>query len=166
MIDWLKIVAFSVASAVFYGILHDMVTAHVAVEYFTIAHPPVFPTTQPFWLAIGWGIIATWWMGLTLGIILACSAQLGARPKLGLDKLRPRIFALLATMAGSALLAGLLGTSIQALGYNAIGFWSEEISPDRQARFAFAIWAHTTSYVVGGLGGLVLCGNVIRERRR
>ena len=54
-----KIVAFCIAAAVVYGILHDQVTAHVCVEYFTIAHPPVFPTESPFWLAVGWGIIAT-----------------------------------------------------------------------------------------------------------
>ena len=59
MLEALKIVAFSVLCAVVFGILHDQVTAHVAVEYFTIAHPLVFPTEEPFWLAIGWGIIAT-----------------------------------------------------------------------------------------------------------
>ena len=164
--DWLKIVAFSVVCAVLYGILHDMVTAHVAVEYFTIAHPPVFPTTQPFWLAIGWGIIATWWMGLGLGVILACSSRLGLRPKLDLVNLRPRIFALVGTMLVAALLSGLIGMSLQALGQNVIGYWSEEISPQRQVRFAFALWAHTASYLVGGLGGLILCGTVFRQRQR
>ena len=42
--EYVKIVAFCVAAAIAYGILHDQVTAHLCVEYFTIAHPPVFHT--------------------------------------------------------------------------------------------------------------------------
>ena len=77
----LKIVLFATLAAVCYGILHDQVTAHLCVEYFTIAHPPVFPTESPFWLAIGWGIIATWWVGLRLGVLLAVAARFGAKPE-------------------------------------------------------------------------------------
>ena len=77
----LKIVLFATLAAVCYGILHDQVTAHLCVEYFTIAHPPVFPTESPFWLAIGWGIIATWWVGLPLGVLLAVAARFGAKPE-------------------------------------------------------------------------------------
>lgn len=54
-----KIVSFAVLVAILYGVLHDQITAHLAVEYFTVAHAPVFPTTSPFLLALGWGVIAT-----------------------------------------------------------------------------------------------------------
>ena len=87
-LETIKIVAFATAAAIVYGILHDQVTAHVCVEYFTIAHPPVFPTESPFLLAIGWGVIATWWVGMPLGILLAATARIGRRPKLGLSELR------------------------------------------------------------------------------
>ena len=63
----LKIIALCIFSAVLYGILHDQVTARVCVEYFTIGHPPVFATESPTLLAIGWGIIATWWGRAVLG---------------------------------------------------------------------------------------------------
>lgn len=54
-----KIVFFCVLAAVVYGLLHDQVTAHLCVEYFSVAHPPVFHTGSPFLLALGWGVIAT-----------------------------------------------------------------------------------------------------------
>src|SRR3954447_21182280 len=76
------IVLLSIASAVAYGILHDQVTARLCVEYFTIGHPPVFPTESPTLLALGWGTIATWWCGLILGVPLALIARAGSRPKL------------------------------------------------------------------------------------
>ena len=37
----------SIFAAIAYGILHDLVTAHVFAEYFTIGHPPVFHTDDP-----------------------------------------------------------------------------------------------------------------------
>ena len=88
--ELVKIVLLSVLSAVVYGILHDQVTARVCVEYFTIGHPPVFPTDSPTWLAFGWGVIATWWAGLFLGLPAAIACRVGALPKLdAADLLRP-----------------------------------------------------------------------------
>ncbi|MEX0794660.1 MAG: hypothetical protein WD045_16100 [Pirellulaceae bacterium] len=75
--QFLLIIALSIASAVIYGILHDQITARVCVEYFTIGHPPVFNTEAPTLLGLGWGIIATWWVGLILGVGLAMVARIG-----------------------------------------------------------------------------------------
>ena len=50
-----KILILSVAAAIAYGIVHDQVTAHLCVEYFTIGHPPVFPTQNPTLLAFAQG---------------------------------------------------------------------------------------------------------------
>jgi hypothetical protein len=75
------IVVLCVLAAVTYGILHDQVTARVCVEYFTIGHPPIFGTDDPTLLALGWGVLATWWVGVMLGVPLAVVARLGKRPK-------------------------------------------------------------------------------------
>lgn len=64
----LSIVLMCVATAVGYGIAHDQVTARICIEYFTVGHPPVFGTDDPTLLGIGWSIIATWWVGLLLGV--------------------------------------------------------------------------------------------------
>jgi hypothetical protein len=77
----LAIIGLSIAAAIVYGILHDQVTARVCVEYFTIGHPPVFPTADPTLLGLGWGALATWWVGLLLGVLLAVVSRGGSRPK-------------------------------------------------------------------------------------
>lgn len=167
MLEALKIVAFSIFCAVIYGILHDQVTAHVAVEYFTIAHPPVFPTIEPFWLAIGWGIIATWWVGLILGTLLAFCARLGSWPRMELKSLKRPISVLMIVSGSLAMLAGLSGWALTQLsGSWTIGFWASEIEPERHARFAFAAWAHSISYIAGGIGGIVIAARSLRWRKR
>src|SRR5262245_61211379 len=75
------IIGFCIGPAVFYGVVHDQVTARVCVEYFTIGHALIFPTKSPTLLGLGWGVIATWWAGLLLGIPLALAARAGGRPK-------------------------------------------------------------------------------------
>ncbi len=167
MLEALKIVGFSVLCAVIYGILHDQVTAHVSLEYFTVAHPPLFPTEQPFLLAIGWGIIATWWVGLILGAALACSARIGPWPKLGLEDVRRAIVMLMIVSGVLALVAGIFGwflTNANVPG--TIGFWASELPSDRHARFAFAAWAHSVSYLVGAIGGIIIMIRKVLRRRK
>ena len=74
-----RILVLCVVAAMGYGVAHDQFTARVCVEYFTVGHPPVFSTDDPTLLGIGWGIIATWWVGLLLGVPLAVVARAGSR---------------------------------------------------------------------------------------
>ena len=105
----LKIVLFCIFAAICYGIVHDEITARICVEYFTVGHPNLFGTDSPTLLGIGWGIVATWWVGLILGVVLAFAAQSGKRRKRSLADLRRLILLLLLIMAGFAALAGLAG---------------------------------------------------------
>ena len=163
----LKIIGFSLAAAIAYGILHDQVTAHLCVEYFTIAHPPVFPTESPFLLAIGWGILATWWVGLPLGLLLAAAARIGRGNRLGLADLRPAILRLLATMALCALAAGLWGAWSVASGRSSLpGGWGRVLPPEIHVAFAGAAWAHLASYASGLIGGLAVIAWTIWRRIR
>ena len=76
-----KIIAFSILAACVYGIAHDLITAHVCVEYFLPpVHPVIVSTTNPILLALIWGIIATWWVGLFLGFPLAVVCRFGSKP--------------------------------------------------------------------------------------
>jgi hypothetical protein len=154
----IKIVAFAVAAAVAYGIAHDQATAHLCVEYFTIAHTPVFATRSPFWLALGWGIIATWWVGLPLGVLLALAARLGARPKLALAALYPWVLSLLATMALCAAVAWVAGAVLAGQGVIALppALAGGVIAADHQPACMADWFAHSASYAAGLLGGLVV----------
>lgn len=111
------IIIMAVMAAIVYGILHDQLTARVCVEYFTVGHPPIFETDDPTLLGLGWGIVATWWVGLPLGAMLAAAARFGSRPRRSVRSLiRPLLLTMLTTGA-CALLAGVLGWTLAARGY-------------------------------------------------
>jgi len=76
----------------------------------------VFPTDDPTLLGIGWCIIATWWVGLLLGIPLAIAARAGNRPKRSVGSLVRPLACLLAVMAVSAALAGYIGWVLASRG--------------------------------------------------
>lgn len=82
MKDGLRIVGWTTLLAVIYGIAHDMVTAHVAVDYFTKYHPHLVGSTNPVVMALLWGIIATWWFGAAGGVLLAVAAGVGRAPRI------------------------------------------------------------------------------------
>jgi len=165
-VEAVRIILFATLAAIAYGIVHDQVTAHLCVEYFTIAHPPVFPTRSPFLLGIGWGIIATWWVGLLLGIGLAAAARLGPMPRQGLADLRTSIIRLMLISATLACLAGALGAVLLASGVTRLDeAWAARIPPGSQVAFTAVAWAHDASYASGLLGGLWLIVRTVRERR-
>lgn len=160
------IVLLCIAAAVFYGILHDEVTARICLEYFTIGHPDLFGTDSPTMLGIGWGIIATWWAGLLLGVPLAFAARFGKRPKIEPRGLISPIGKLLLIMAACAFLAG-------AAGYLAARqhwiYLDEDLAAlvpaSHQPLFLVALWMHSASYMVGIVGGSILIARTWQKRR-
>lgn len=160
-----KVVGLSIAAAVVYGVLHDQVTARLCVEYFTIGHAPVFATTDPMLLGLGWGVIATWWVGLLLGVPLAIAARAGPRAKVDAPTLVRPIGVLLGVMAVGALLAGALGHSLARSGAVVlVGRLRDAVPPDRHVAFLTCGWAHGASYLVGFLGGAVVVARTWRRR--
>ncbi|MCB9879287.1 MAG: hypothetical protein H6835_16955 [Planctomycetes bacterium] len=161
-----SIVAMCIVAAIAYGIAHDLVTAHVCVEYFTIGHPPVFGTDSPLLLALGWGVIATWWVGLMLGLVLAFAAVRGARPMRTARSLLRPVALLLLVMAVCAALAGGIGYFAGGQGWVfLLEPLASRVPSERHVLFLADLWAHSASYLVGFVGGLVLAGRVWRSRR-
>lgn len=157
----LRILLLSVAAAVVYGVLHDQVTVRVCIEYFTIGHPPVFPTESPTLLALGWGVIATWWVGVLLGLPLAFAARLGRRPPRSAVSLVRPIAILLAVMAVSAAVAGFVGHALADAGsVFLLEPLASRVPKARHAVFQACLCAHSASYLVGFLGGAALCQRV------
>lgn len=160
------IVLTCIFAAICYGIVHDQITARVCVEYFTIGHEPVFDTDDPTLLGIGWGIIATWWVGFLLGVPLAIVAQAGSQPARTLKSLIRPILTLMAIMACSALAAGITGWILASRGdIDLAGPLAEAVPADRHIPFLADLWAHNASYLVGFVGGIVVIVNVWRSRR-
>lgn len=161
----LKIVFACIVAAVLYGIVHDQFTARICIEYFTVFHPPVFATRSPTLLAIGWGTIATWWVGAALGLLLALAARAGSRPKLAAATLLRPIGKLLLVMAVCAALTGLTGFFLARQGLIIPPeFVLKSLPPSAGPRFMADWWAHSASYAVGFFGGIILC--VVQYRRR
>ena len=66
--------------SVLFGIAHDLVTAHVFVEYFTVYHPRVVDSESPVVMALVWGVLATWWVGLIAGGVVGFVNYLRPNP--------------------------------------------------------------------------------------
>ncbi len=163
----LKIILLCIVAAIVYGILHDQVTARVCVEYFTIGHTPIFSTESPTLLAFGWGILATWWVGLILGILAALASGVGAWPKLDVAQLVRPIIGLLIVMAVVSLLEGITGYRLaKASGLVLPEPFGHRIPKAHHCLFFADSLAHLASYLVGVIGGLILCLQVLVQRRR
>lgn len=161
----LAIVFGCACAAVVCVIVHDQVTARVCVEYFTIGHPPVFPTDSPTLLGLGWGVIATWWVGLLLGIPLPAVARFGSRPPRSARSLLRPLLVLLAVAGSSAGVAGILGWW---LAINGTVFLTDPLASAvpraRHPLFIADLWAQTASYVTAFFGGCVLIVTVWGSR--
>jgi hypothetical protein len=68
---FLVIVLGSTGLACLLGVCLDLITANVAVEYFSVHHPRIVPTENPWVLAVVWGVAASWWFGAIAGVIVA-----------------------------------------------------------------------------------------------
>jgi hypothetical protein len=155
--ETIKIIGLTIIAACIYGIAHDMVTAHVCVEYFLPpAHPIIFPTTHPVALAFIWGIIATWWVGLFLGIPLAFVCRFGQKPKLTTREMFRPILTMLMLLYVASMLAGVLGYFSKHIGVGLLPPLSQAVTPERHALFLFNLWAHGAAYLFGAVGGIVL----------
>jgi hypothetical protein len=164
---YLRIVLLCVLGAVGYGIVHDQVTARISLEYFTIGHPPLVDSEDPTVLGLAWGVVATWWVGLLLGLVVAASARWGSRPRRSARDLTRPLLVVLAVMGVGAALAGVAGYVVARLGgVVLVGSLASSVPPDRHVAFLTALWMHLASYGLGALGGLVLAWWTYRSRAR
>ncbi len=162
----LAIIFLAVAAAIVYGVVHDQITARICIEYFTIGHPRLIDSTSPTILGLFWGVVATWWVGLPLGIGLAIAARAGSRPKLKLGDLIRPVLKLLGWMFVVAIVAGLVGFITAKTGlFRLVGPLATRIPADRHVAFLTDGWAHSGSYIAGVVGGIVLWIVTWRRRR-
>lgn len=164
-VRFLSIILLCIAAAITYGILHDQVTARICVEYFTIGHPKIINSTSPTLLALAWGVIATWWVGLGLGIPPACAARLGRSPRIEPRQLIRPILILLCIMAVASALFGTVGyLAARNDVVSVVGHLAAAVPSDRHNVFLADLWAHNAAYAVGAIGGLFLIGFTAGKR--
>jgi hypothetical protein len=160
-----KTIFLCVVAACVYGIIHDQITARICVEYFTVGHPPVFMTDDPTILGIGWGIIATWWVGLILGVGLALAANVGLKPKRKTHSLVRPVMILLLTCGAFAFVAGIVGWVAATNKWVYLrGILAANVPQDKHVAFLTCGFAHSASYAVGLLGGIFVIVRVWKSR--
>ncbi len=160
-----RIVVLSVLACVLYGMIHDQITARICVEYFTVGHRRVIQSQDPTLLGIVWGVLATWWVGLFLGIPLAAFARLGPRPKRTAASLVRPIAVLMVVTAWAAVVIGLVTWLAASNGWMTLpSKWQAKLPAERHTLFLVAYWIHNGSYVSGFVGGLLVMAWVWRTR--
>jgi len=163
--QFVKIWATTIVFACGYGIAHDQVTAHLCIEYFTVGHTPVFATESATLLAFGWGIIATWWMGALLGILIAASARVGPQPRLSVEQIIKPALMLLAGMAVASIVDGAAGYAAATWGDASVpASIADDVPPRSHDRFVAVWWAHLAAYASGFVGATVLSCWIVRQR--
>lgn len=171
--SWLphaKVILLCLGGAVGYGIVHDQITARLCIEYFTVAHPPLpfLHTTSPTLVGLAWGVVATYSVGLALGIPLALASQSASnRPPLPIAKVRRNIVILLAVMSVAALLSGITGFELSRRGIISMpDGWAGCIRRSHYNGFMAAWFAHCASYLFGIVGGIFVIFTTWNQRGR
>lgn len=163
---FLKTIWATVIISILYGILHDLVTANICVEYFTIGHPKIIQSESPFLLALLWGVIATWWVALPMGLIIALNNELGSRIKFEFSEVLKLIVKLIFVMFGIAIIAGIAGYILAELEIIYLApRLANKIEISKHSRFLAVGWAHVSSYISGIMGTIVL-SIIIQNRRK
>jgi hypothetical protein len=164
-VESLKIIALAMAAAIGYGVVHDQITIRVCPEYFTVAHPHIFNTGSLTLIALGWGVVATWWAGLAAGIALALAARVGSPEKLTWRRLVRPALVLLLVMGVCATLAGFTGHWMAATGkISSVQAWGSMLPAEEQAAFMADVFTHAISYLVGGVGSLIIALAIAWQR--
>lgn len=162
-----KIILLCVGAAAVYGVAHDEITARLCVEYFTLAHPPLFPTSSPTVLALCWGLAATFGMGLLFGILLAEVSQSQEMPPLPITKLFRPVALVLVVTALSAALAGCLGYELSRRSVIVLAEpWADSLPRLQRDRFMAVWFAHSASYLFGLSGAAWVVYRVWKERNQ
>jgi hypothetical protein len=105
---FLEIVGLSTLLSIAYGLVMDQITIRICPEYFTVFHPNPLDIQNLTLLALFWGVVATWWMGVILGVLIAGSALAGSMPPAPYQSVKRRLYKLIITTAICTFMFGAL----------------------------------------------------------
>jgi len=159
---FLTIVLGSTGLACALGIAIDLVTANVAVEWFSVHHPRIVPTDNPWALALVWGIAASWWFGAISGVVVATVNHRRPHP------LEPGQILRWVRIACAALWLVMMAIVLAVLTAAFTLVPAEKRGPtfDHDARLIAVALAHQSEYVLGAIALLVIAVLTWRSRPR
>ena len=162
----LQTLGLSVLGAITFGIFHDFITANICVEYFTIGHPKIIESQDPNTLALLWGVIATWWFGLILGILIISYNSFGKSPSLPFSQIKKYVLRLLLIVPCISLVAGIIGFTLSYFEVIHLIPKLAVVVPEQKHNLYLAVgWAHTSSYLTGLIGTIIICWKIHSLRR-
>src|SRR5262245_53007925 len=132
MKNFVAIVFTSILIAIIYGIVHDQITIRISLEYFTIGHGRIIASDDPTELAFDWGIRATWWLGLIIGIVVGLFATVGKAPVVTLKDLMIPVAIVLVFTVSYAIISGILGFRLANSGELFLPSWLAERIPEEK----------------------------------
>lgn len=148
-----------VAATCLLGISIDVVTANVAVEYFTVHHPHVVDSESPWVMALIWGVGASWWFGLIAAVLLWWVNSRRTEP---LERKR-----ILRMVVRSMILIWAIMMGILVGVYAFAGIIPAHRRPatfESDRRLMAVALSHASEYVLGGIVTLVLLVRVARAK--
>lgn len=148
---FLSIVLGTIGLACVLGICVDIVTAHVAVEYFTVHHPRIIASDQPIVLAFVWGIAASWWFGAITGTI-AAAINSGRQHPLSAKRILRWVAVACASIWTIMML--IVFAIMQISSYIPLEKRRETFESDR--RLVAVAMAHQYEYAFGGIALLII----------
>lgn len=166
--QWIAIVLACTIAAATYGVANDLVTAFCCIEFFRLFHIDV-QTSNPIVIAVVYGVLSTWWVGVILGVIVASSARLGGQPRVDvLGLVRP--LGLLVLCVGITAIVFGLGAYLMATPSRLQDASIKELFerlPVEKHRAAFAVnGAHLGAYIAGIIGSVMLSIRTIVVRSK
>jgi hypothetical protein len=148
---FLKIVLGSTVLACVLGISLDLVTANVAVEYFSVHHPKILPTENPWALALIWGVAASWWFGAIAGLIVA---SINHRRQQPLEPIRILKWTTIACVTLWVIMIVILLT-VMAIS-STIPIEKRRATFESDRRLVAVAMAHQFEYILGAVAMLVI----------
>jgi hypothetical protein len=131
------------------GIALDMVTAHIAVEYFIVYHVHIVDSDSPIVMALVWGVYAAYWFGAIAGMLLVIVNSTRPTP-LPISIIRRMMLKACVSLWG-ILMVILVGS------YAVIGLAPPSRGSDFEAnrRLVAVAITHSTEYVLGAVVTLI-----------
>lgn len=141
------------------GVAIDLVTANIAVEYFTVHHPHVVESKSPWVMALVWGIGASWWFGL-----IAAPLMWWVNTRRPIPISRPRVL----RMVGRAMvliwlvMMWILGCVYLIAG--AIPAQQRRPTFESDRRLMAVAISHASEYILGGIMTVVVMVRIARYK--
>lgn len=127
------------------GIAIDLITAHIAVEYFTYYHVRVVDSNSPVVMALVWGIYAAYWFGIIAGIILVIANEARKSP---LRATTVRRYMFRGCLAIWTTMMVILAATYVSYGWLHPGPYDNF---EAERRLAAVATSHSTEYVLGAV---------------